>query len=218
MNKSTIITLGVIALLVIFGLSLYGYVNGVYNEGVGYEQQLTAQYPSCQNNLSAYTNGFYEQFGVYAVNLKGLDKFMQDAVKGRYDNRNAAGNPTGTINASLFVNAIAEQYPDTSAISGLAGKLMDYVQSHRQDFKDCQDKLLDMIRGYNTYRLSGLVHRSVVSMLGFPSNNLVARIGTDTWTGNSALDKMSQIVLSSDAINAYQTGVQGPLQVPTLQP
>lgn len=218
MSKSTIITLGVLAAIVIIGFSIFGYVNGVYNEGVGHEQQLTAQYPSCQNNLSAYTNGFYEQFGIYATNLKGLDKFMQDAVKGRYDQRDSSGNSTGTINASLFINAIAEQYPSTQGISDLAGKLMDYVQSHRADFKDCQDKLLDQIRSYNTFRLSGLIHRSIVSMLGFPSNNLVARIGTDSWTGQSALDKMSQIVLSSDAISAYQSGIQGPLTVPTLQP
>lgn len=53
----------------------------------------------------------------------------------------------------------------------------------------------------------------LVNQLGFPSDNLEARIGTKASHGKDARDRMYLIVLASDARNAYETGTLEPLKV-----
>jgi hypothetical protein len=63
-----------------------------------------------------------------------------------------------------------------------------------------------MLREYDTWRNCGLIHKHVVSMVGAPSQNLKAQIGT-------------QINRGQDAQKAYQTGTMDPLDLgPTQAP
>ena len=91
---------------------------------------------------------------------------------------------------------------------------MDYVQGQRETFKNCQEKLVDMLNNYDLWRVNGIIQSQIIRMLGFPSENLVARLGDQKWTGVSAEDKMYQLVMTSAALNAYQTGVDTPLLTP----
>lgn len=216
MNK-TIIILAAVALFVcaVVGGG-YAYVNGLRHTGIDqYEKPASAQYQACQLTYSAYTAGFQEQFGVYTANLKGIDSYMSDAVKGRYDVKDAQGNPTGMVDANLFIKAIAEAYPDVQGINDLAGKLMDYVQSQREGFKNCQEKLVDMLNHYDSWRTNDIINSVVIRALGFPTENLVARLGDQKLTGTQAEDKMYQLVLTSGALQAYQSGVDNPLLTPS---
>lgn len=214
MNKTLIVAI----VLAVLGCVLLGggyvYINGLRNQGLAYETPLSAQYQACQLQYSAYTAGFKEQFGVYQTNLKGLDVFVSDAVKGRYDTKDAQGNPTGTIDAGIFIKAVAEAYPDFANISALAGKLMDYAQAQREAFKNCQTKIVDMDQQFRLWRRSGLVQSQVIRLLGFPDDTLVAQIGVNKWYGQQAEDKMMELVLTSDAIEAYMGGTDKPLITP----
>ena len=76
-----------------------------------------------------------------------------------------------------------------------------------------------MLGAYDKWRLEGFIHSMVVRALGFPSNELKARIGDQVVAyGQAAEDKMWQVVLTQDAIDAYKSGVMNPLSVPTTQP
>lgn len=48
-------------------------------------------------------------------------------------------------------------------------------------------------------------------MLGFPSDRMEIRIGSETLEGKEALDRMKQLVLVGEAVEAYETGEQDPL-------
>ncbi len=50
--------------------------------------------------------------------------------------------------------------------------------------------------------------------MGFPSNALEARIGTNVWHGEEARKQMYLIVLTESTTDAYRTGTQNPLPVP----
>jgi hypothetical protein len=70
-----------------------------------------------------------------------------------------------------------------------------------------------MIREYDTWRRSGLIHKQLVNMSGFPSEDLRAQIGTKAVTGQLALEQMRLIVTTSSTQQAYTTGTMEPMTV-----
>ena len=205
-----IITALIALLAVIF---VYSSFNGLYNAGVQQEQRLKAQYLDNQNYLSSYISGFYEQVGVARAATDALDTVLLDAVKGRYEDGQGGGGYTVD---SPFFNAIVEAYPEagTAELMRIWGKITDYVQAGREGYRNVQSKLLDMLRAYDTWRYSGLIQSKVVSILGFPSQRLEARFGSNVLTGQKALDKMYELVLDSKTKEAYDDGTLDPLEIP----
>lgn len=200
---------GAIAVLFIFvSVSIYSTFNTIQQEGVDQETALTAQYLDNQNELSSYVSGFYEQIGVANLKSDKMDQILLDAVKGRYDGKTSAQPGQG----QLF-SAIKEAYPDLAGLN-IYDKIVDYVRAGRESYKQKQSKLLDMLRAYDRWRQSGIIHSKLVTLTGFPSHALRAQIGTNATFGEQALSQMYVIVLTSDAIKAYQTGVQDPLPMP----
>lgn len=202
---------GAVALLLVVVLSLYGWLNSTRNTAISFERQLSAQYLSNQNNLSAYISGFYEQVSVAQTQSEVLNDILLDAVKGRYDSEQGGFNVD-----SAFFAAVVEAYPEASAQELLRnwGKIQDYITAGRESYKNVQDKLLDQLRAYDTWREQGFVRSAVVSALGFPSHRLEARVGENVHYGLQARDKMYQIVLTKDAQKAYEDGTMDPLKVP----
>ncbi|MDX1535813.1 MAG: hypothetical protein R3346_03575 [Candidatus Spechtbacterales bacterium] len=205
-----IVSVVLVGVLVVI-LSLYGWVNGVRNTAISFERQLTSQYLSNQNNLSAYISGFYEQVSVAETQSDVLNDILLDAVKGRYDSEQGGFD----VDSALF-SAVVEAYPEASAQELLAnwGKIQDYITAGRESYKNVQDMLLDQLRAYDTWREQGFVRSIVVSSLGFPSHRLEARVGDNTYYGLQARDRMYRIVLTSDALRAYEEGTMDPLEVP----
>jgi hypothetical protein len=184
----------------------YGYVNGLRSEGVEREAQLTTQYLSNQNYLSAYVSGFYEQVGVANLKSEKMDQILLDAVKGRYED-NGGFAPNGA-----FFSGIMEAYPDLKGLD-VYDKIMNYVSAGREGYRAIQEKLLDMVRAYDVYRNDGYVQSWVIkNIVGVPSERLEARVGDKVARGMDARDRMLMIVLTSDTKKAYETGVMEPLQ------
>ena len=200
-----ITTAGIPAFVLLFGLFTYNKFNGIVNDGVKRETRLTAQYLDNQNELSKFISGFHEQFGIADAKAAQLDLILSDAVKGRYSEGSTA-QPVG----GQFISAIIESYPDLQGLSSY-DRIMDYVAAGRESYKQQQTKLLDMIREYDTWRRSGILHRQLVNVAGYPSSDLRAQVGTTSVTGDAALEQMRLIVTTSDTKVAYQTGTLEPL-------
>jgi len=200
----------VLFLCVVLG-SVYGYINGVRNDGLDWETRLTAQYLDNQNYLSTYISGFYEQVGVAQAQSDVLDQILTDAVKGRYD-----GEGGGFAIDSPMFAAIVEAYPEAGVAELMVnwGKIQDYISAGREGYRNQQSKLLDMLRVYDLWRTEGLVKSSIVRMLGFPSEMRRAQIGEMVFTGEYARQKMYQIMLTTQALEADESGTMDPLTVP----
>lgn len=203
----------IITILVLVGLvggafSLYGYINTLRDQRVDWETQLPNQYSANQSYLSAYMGGFYEQVGVAKLKSDKMDKILLDAVKGRYE---GAGGFKSSKEA-LF-SAIKEAYPDLSGLN-IFDKMMDYIASKREGYRADQAKLLDMLRGYDKWRQSGILQSWIIKhILDCPSENMIARVGEKKFTGQAALDQMYLIVLVEGTTEAYTTGKMKPLEV-----
>lgn len=206
MPKRNIILLagvGLLVLLVLVGLVRY---SSVRKEAINQENALEQQYRANQNELSSYTAGAREQFSVVVAQTAALERILGNAVKGRYEGE---GQHPGTGGA-LF-SAIKEAYPDLDLSA--YNRIVDYIQSKREAYKNVQNKLLDMIASYENY-LTESIFRS--PFLGsFPSKGLEARVGRKVYKGEDALDQMKNIVLTPQARNAYETGDDTPLEFPT---
>ena len=205
MKKGLIITGIVFAVLFAIGFGFYSYINGVRNDGIRQETALNAQYLANQNELSSYQAGFYEKLGVANIKSDKMNKIIADAVKGRYD-----GDMKPGTGGALF-SAIQEAYPEIGDNLDLYDDIVEYVGAKREAYKQQQNKLLDMLRAYDTWRQEGLVQSTVIRTIGFPSQSLEARIGTSVKRGWEARDQMFLIVLTEDANKAYETGVDSPL-------
>jgi hypothetical protein len=211
-SRTTKIVLIAVAGVLLIGcctiFSAYSYVNNIWNQGLAQERQLTSQYLDNQNDLSAYISGFYELIGVAQTQGDVLDQILLDAVKGRYDQGGFA------VDSPMFA-AIVEAYPEAGVAELMAnwGGIQDYISAGRERYKAKQSKLLDQLRAYDTWRQTGLIRRSIVRMLGFPSENLEARVGESVLSGEMGKMKMYQIVLTSEAIKAYEMGVMDPLKI-----
>lgn len=188
--------------------SCYGFVNNTRNEGIAHERQLGAQYLDNQNWLSAYISGFYEKVGLVNAQSDAFDQIILNAVMGRYDD-------SGFSADGAFFAAVAEAYPDLSSLMASWNSIQDYITAGREGYRNQQSKLLDMLRVYDTWRDTGFMKSFVIRLLGFPSNRLEARVGNDVFTGELAREKMYQIVLTSQAIEAYESGTMEPLTIPS---
>lgn len=205
-NKGTVIGAAIIALIVILGFSFYGSVNTTRNTIITKEKSLVAQYQSNQNELSTYILQVKESLGVAEAGSDKLNKILSDAISGRYDGKMEPG--TG---GAMF-SAISEAYPDLTATTASYAKIQDLVVSGRNSYKNTQNLLLDKIRDYDTWTQQGLVRSFIVkNVLNAPTNDMKITVGTNTFRGEDALDKMRQLVLSSDAITSYETGVAEPV-------
>ncbi len=206
MKPWMLITGGIAAVAIFLGVYLFTTLDGIQRDGVDYETQLTSQYLANQSKLSAYVSGFYEQLQIADRKSDKIDKILLDAVKGRYDNPNS----NAKVNGGQVFSAIVEAYPDLKGLD-IYDKLIVYVQAERENYHQMQTKLLDMLRGYNKWRKSGIIHSRMVSFMGFPSDNLEARVGRNVTRGLAAVDQMLQIVIDSKTYEAYQNGQLDPL-------
>ncbi len=208
-NKPLVITLAVIGSIILVLFLIYSYINGVRNEGIQHERQLTAQYLDNQNYLSGYISGFYEQVNIAQTQNDTLNKILLDTVKGRYEDGGYQIN-------SAFFAAIHEAYPELSLQQLLAnwGRIQDYIVAQREGYRNMQSKLLDQLRVYDTWRETDLLRSTVLRAIGFPSSSLEARLGDTVVSGELARNRMYRIVLTGDAVKAYEDGVMDPLEVP----
>lgn len=196
----------IIAIIAIFLASFYSNVNTVRNTLIQKEQGLVAQYKSNQNELSTYVLQVREGLGIADAGSDKLNEILAAAISGRYDGKMNPG--TG---GAMF-SAITEAYPDLTSSTAMYSKLQDLVISGRNSYKNSQNLLLDKIRDYETWTQSDFIRSFIVkSVLNAPTDNLKVTVGDNTFRGQDALDKISQIVLSGEAIDAYNTGTMEPL-------
>lgn len=210
-NHPVLVVSGIIFLVVIISVvSIFTKFNGIQKEGVKLEQALTAQYKDNQNELSAFISGFYETLGVADQKSEKINAILTDAVKGRYEEGSSASPANGQM-----ISALVEAYPDLGQNMQSYDKVIDYVVSGREAYKQDQSKLLDMLRAYDTWRESGLIDSKLVSLTGFPSHRLEANTSNIRVSGMDARNRMYDIVLTGDANTAYETGTMDPLLMPS---
>jgi len=210
-HKGLVFGIGFVAVLAIILISVYGSINSTRKTAVNMETSLVAQYKDNQNELSNYILTFNETLGIADRQSNKLNEILLDAAKGRYDNDTSLEPGTG---GAMF-SAISEAYPDLTATSETYAKVQDVVISGRVAYKNKQSLLLDLIRKYTDWRNDDIFREFLLdTVIGAPTDNLTVTDAGKTYTGEAALEQISNIVLASDAVEAYESGTQDPLITP----
>lgn len=207
-NKKALWIIGAIlaAFAVIFGsiaVAGLGYYNSVRNDAIEWEGKLNTQYKVNQNSLSTYALKFNDSLGLADREAEKVSTILVDAISGRYTETDLL---SGSEEGPLFA-AVQEAYPDTSNVSEAYRLVQEAALSGREEYAQEQDKLMNLIEGYNVWMNSGLLRSQVVDFGGFPSDNLQARVGDDVYKGEEALEKMGQLVQTEESIEAYDSGI-----------
>ena len=198
----------VVVVALVVGLWWFTTNNSVTNTGNTKESALNSQYVANQDSLSTCIVKIRETSNVTGALADKFESVLVEAVKGRYDGREA--------NPGQMFSAVVEQYPDLAPLQSAFKDVFNVVVGCRNDYSGMQKQLLDRLRDYDTWRTGSWTVRTFGSE--FPSNNLIARIGSGApFRGQDAEDKMWQIVQVQDSVTAYQTGVLVP-ETPFGQP
>jgi hypothetical protein len=207
MAKGLIIGLVAAGAIGIGAVSLFGYANSVQKAGVNMEQGLNTQYQVDQLDLDTGIKEIKESIGIANIQNDKLDKVLSDAVRGRYE-----GNSSAQPGKGQLFSAIQEAYPNVDV--SVYNRIIDKEFAFREHFKQEQIIFRDQLRAYDVWRTEGLIKPILVRMLGYPSQNLEARIGFQTWHGVEALDHMKVLVTSGETDTSFQTGHEEPIDLP----
>jgi len=196
----TLITITVLAVLVLgIGGFLLGSV-GFRDTGIANQNDVQAAYNQNRTHLASYARQIETEVGLAKLNINGLDKFMQDAVSGRYQTGNTANaNKTGTL-----FSAMHEAYPQLP--ESMYPAIMKAVEVQEAKFTNDQNDLSERIKSFDTWRET--TFHAMYNMLpwcNFPNDNLTALGPNGTLHGKAALDQMRSLVTSKESDDAFHS-------------
>lgn len=199
---------GCIAGAVVIGLgALVADASSTKHTGVVLEQGLSAMYQDDQLELDTGVKQIKESVGIANIKLANIDKVLKDAMSGQL-----AATIDPKTGKSPFMLALQTALPNVDA--SIYDRIVDKEMAFRENFKQRQIIFRDKIRDFQTWQNDGLFAPMFIRFMGFPDQNLEARIGNQTWHGQEALDHMKILVTSSDTDSSFQTGDEAPLDLP----
>lgn len=146
--------------LVIIGLVFVAipYISAA-NYGNSQEFALKAQYDDNQNVLATYTTKITEMAQVPAKYKSDLSDIVKQTFEGRY----------GSDGSKAMVQFIKEN--NMNLDPGMYKRLMDVMESGRNEFSNSQTRLIDMKRSYET-SLGSVWQGYWLHMAGYPKIDL----------------------------------------------
>lgn len=215
-SRITSFSRSVWVITLIIGGSLYGYVNSTRDAAITKEFDLNALYVSNMSQLSSSALKVSETLGVADRSANKMNEIFLNAIQGRYGDK----LDQEFEGESMFnVLAITEDNPDLTANAESYAKVQDVIIAEREKFKSKQDALTSRVGEYRSWMKKGFVRSSIITTLGFPSDDLVVprADGTNLY-GRTALDWMGKGVQEASAVEAFETGTQKPIIEPEATP
>lgn len=194
-----IVGVGVVIILITLAIVNWGFGNNATNLGKQKQATLNAQYLNNQNFLSDCIVKVNGVANVAITNADKTNEILTEAMKGRYDD-NSSAQPG---NGQMF-SAIVEAYPNLTNVNGSFDRVATTLVGCRTDYRDQQTLLLSKLQEFDRWRTGSRIARSKAGK--FPDDDLIARIGKTKYTGQEALDKMYEIVVTDDTVDAYTEG------------
>lgn len=195
LGKKTI-ALIVVAALALVSIAIFAKFDGISRTAADKETGLMGLYETTQVELNNYANGLYESVNIADRKSDKLDQIMKDAISGRYGDTPGRTNGTG----GSFFSALTEAYPDLTSNLDVYDQIASYAMTERKAYSDEQKLLVDRVRDYKKWLTSGILDKQLISMAGYPSDNLTVTVDGSTYSGADAIKAIIDY-------NAQGTGV-----------
>jgi len=178
MGKGTIITLGVLGMLAVVAVSLFGTYVSYFNRGNTMEKAITAQYEENQNILSQYSLRVAEAAQVTELYTDDLKEVVGAAMAGRY----------GENGSQAVFQWLQEQNPNVDP--ALYVQVQRVIEAGRNRFENGQTALIEKKRVYET-ELGSFWGSIWFGVAGYP------KIDLDDYP----------VIKSEHSNNAFETGI-----------
>ncbi len=177
MKKGLIVTLSIIGALLlsllIGGSTLWSH----RNVAVELEEKIAAQYKANQNSYDNMWKKFMELTQVTELQAKQMKDVYSGIISGRYQDQD------------LLFKMVKEDNPKLD--SGVYTQLQRQIESGRNSFKNDQDKILDIVREYNSNIRKWIVMSAITGRHRMDENQFII---TSDRTDKAFEDKKDDVI------------------------
>ena len=184
MNLAGKIVLGVVAFLLLLGITTCSTFVGTNNNCVKFEKGIQAQYDQNKNNYDNYFKELQEAVQVPDMYVNDMKKFYGSIMTGRYGSKGSQAMFQWLKEANIKFD------------SSLYTKIQQIISAGRKTFEMNQTMLIDKKREYDTY-ISKFPTSLIAGILGFLKIDM---------------DKFN-IITSVETEKAFETGKSAPLKL-----
>lgn len=192
----TLIIVGVVAAVVlVFGLSIWGWLNGIDNEANTRQRSLITLYQGVETKLSTCLDNSMQAAGIAKQERDSLKDMMIGTALAR------SKNGSSSEGAVLNINAVNEALPQNVS-NDLYKQLMTTVTGCRNEVAGAQQNLQAYGGEFDIWTQTGGVFEKMVRGK-YPNEKLKAvNADGDTLTGRDALDFIVTPISTTDAKDA----------------
>lgn len=203
-NKTPVIVLGALAVVIIVVVSVISYTVSETNKGETKEQRLSQVYSNSIITLSSCLDKGRVAAQVSEEQFNQVEDLLVNTAAARYTDESAAD---AAIGGGQMFSGVAEAYPEVDMTTW--NNLQTIVVGCRDEFKGSQQRIQQEARLYNEWRVNNDIFNTWIKA-GFPSDEL--RVTTPDGTPLSGMNAYSFItreVTVEDARTAFQKGELG---------
>lgn len=202
--QKLLVSIGVpVAIMILFGVSVYGYAVSVQTEALAHETSLNQVIRMEVSERAQYETGLIEQLGLAAVKSGKMAEIIKGALAGRFGDNPTQGN-------ALFT-AVSEAYPGTEGLS-IYDKILPAIQSGREAIRNIQNLRIEKAQAYNYWRKAGIVRPRILAGM-YPSRDLTFTNGGTKLYGEDALEMMSEPISTTATAEAFSSGKETPIKI-----
>lgn len=205
--KKPIVWIAALAVVaVVVGMSIWSWTNTIKNEGNTWQVKVVQQYNNYQVSLSTCIDNTRLGAKIADEQFEQIKDILVGAVSARYVDANGnSTNASTALGGGQLISALAEQYPDIDTT--VWQQLMTNAIGCRNQAMGEAQELQSVAARFNQWLVTGGVFSRQIRD-NWPTDGLqVTGLNGQMLTGQSALAFITQPVLTSDAIKAFETHV-----------
>lgn len=178
LSKYSLLILLGIFLALFFGT--VGMIASTNDKALSFEEGIKASNKNSQIVLSTHYKTIKEMVQIPDMYTEDLQKVFKSAIESRY----------GDDGSKALVQFIKEHNPNFD--SSLYTKIQTAIESGRKDFRDAQQKNIDMCRSYKTYQ-NKFINKIILGFTDYPKDDL---------------SKECMVIQDKDSARAFETGIE----------
>lgn len=196
------VAIGVLVVVVVVALSIFGTYQGNISKGNQLESQLSASYANGANSLSSCVVKTAQTTGAAEAEADAVGKVLTDVISGRKYTK-----PDGSTNQKALINAlmVTEAYPDTTELQKTFQQAMAIINGCRDDYRNQQAVVQAGVSQFNSWRTGSWGVRTFGGS-SFPNEHLYVTVGGQTLTGQAAFDKIGVPIVDTVTDETYKKG------------
>lgn len=196
-----VVAIAIVGVLLLGGLSLYGYAASIRNQALAWETDLNKVVRIEVSERATYENSILEQTGLADLKSDKMNSIIRGAIEGRYGDNPSQG--------TALLQVVKEAYPDTKGLD-IYDRILPAIAAGREAIRNKQNLRIEKAQAFDYWRKEGIFRAWILSGI-YPSRDLTFKIGDKTYYAAEALEKMAEPISTGAVNKSFETGLEGPV-------